>query len=252
MPKHVLHRWLTGVPTPIGRHSLVVLSEVVGARVGALDDLRTAVRSHYVDPKLAAKRIAALGAPKTAKLLRAHLPTTKKARSGDLGEILATEVAEQHLAYTVPIRRLRWKDGRDVPLRGDDIVGITRGDDEQLVFLKGEAKSRASLSKSVVTEASTALARDDGRPTRHSVLFVADRLYDEGRDELAQDLEEAVLQGFREVRVEHLLFVFTGTAPEALLLDHLKPNASRGRPRYAVGVHVTDHGDFIEHLYGSL
>jgi len=47
------------------------------------------VKAHYVDPAITAKRLAALGAPNTAMLLREHLPTRKEARSGDLGEVLA-------------------------------------------------------------------------------------------------------------------------------------------------------------------
>ena len=70
------------------------------------------------------KRVADLGAPETSEILKELLPTTKKSRSGDAGEILATEIAEDKLHYQVPIRRLRWKDGREAALRGDDIVGV--------------------------------------------------------------------------------------------------------------------------------
>lgn len=236
----------------MGRHKLWLLAERDGSRSSILNELRQLVRGHYVDPQTAAKRIASLGAPKTAKLLREHIPTDKKARSGDLGELLATEVAEQWLKYTVPIRRLRWKDGREMALRGDDIIGVARDRTSKLLMLKGESKSRVTLSTAVLEEAGNALDSERGRPTRHSVLFVAERLREQGNDALAEDLEDSVLGSFRGVPVAHLLFVLTGGPPENLLTAHLKSVARKRRVRHAVGIRIADHGKFIDLLFGGL
>lgn len=247
-----LSRWLAVATADIGRHSLRVLTERDGSRASVLDDLRELVRGHYVDPELTAKRIASLGAPKTAALLRDHVPTTKKARSGDLGEVLATELAEQALKYDVPIRRLRWKDGREMALRGDDIIGVARSSKDKLLLLKGESKSRATLSTAVLDEAGGALDSDRGRPTRHSVLFVAERLRELGEDDLAEELEEAVLASFRGISVAHMLFVLTGGSPKNLLEAHLKGAAMKTRLRHAIGLRIKDHAKFIELLFGGL
>ena len=252
MSGHPFDEWLTARTSDVGRHTLSVLLEANDARAEILDRLRQIVRSHYVAPEVAAKRLADLGAPQTAALLREHLPTSKKARSGDLGEILATEIAECRLAYAVPVRRLRWKDGRDMALRGDDIVGLSHGAKNKLLFLKGESKSRAALASAVLDEAAEALDRDRGRPSRHSVLFVADRLREEGEDDLAKELEEAVLHSFRGCTVEHLLFVLTGSNPENLMSEHLKACSKRRRRRHGVGVCIKDHGEFIDELFGGL
>ena len=186
-----------------------------------MDEIRSLVRSHYVDPSVTAKRIADLGAPKTARILREHLPTTKTARSGDLGEVLATEIAEHTLNFNVPIRRLRWKDGRNMALRGDDIIGIRCDAKGKVEFLKGESKSRTALTTGVLDEAGAALDRDRGRPTRHSVIFVAERLRELGNDLLATRLEEAVLDSFSGRPVEHFLLALTGGNPKSLLTAHL-------------------------------
>jgi hypothetical protein len=228
------------------------MTEVAGARAGVLDDVRDVVRSHYVSPEVTGERIAELGAPKTAQLLREHVPTTKTARSGDLGEVLATEIAEHMLKFTVPIRRLRWKDGRNMALRGDDIVGIRLDANGKLEFLKGESKSRAALSTGVLDEAGEALDRDRGRPTRHAVLFVAGRLRERGDDALAARLESAVLDSFAGTMVEHLLLALTGSNPKNLLNDHLTAAAKKIRTRHAVGVQIADHGAFIDLLFGGL
>lgn len=248
---HVLTRWLDTQSSTIGKHPIHLMTEVAGERARVLDELRGVVRSHYVSPEVTAKRLAELGAPKTAELLREHVPTTKTARSGDLGEVLATEIAEQTLNFAVPIRRLRWKDGRNMALRGDDIVGI-RDRKNTLEFLKGESKSREALTTSVLDEAGAALDRDRGRPMRHAVLFVAERLRELGDDTLAVRLERAVLDSFWGSRVEHLLFALTGVDPKSLLSDHLIAAAKKKRTRHAVGVQLADHSTFIDVLYGGL
>lgn len=250
-PANILKRWLTAEGRDIGKHRLLLLKETDGTRASLLGELRDLLRSHYVSPDVMARRLADLGAPKTAALLNEHTPITKKARSGDIGEILATEVVESHLAYKVPVRRLRWKDGREMALRGDDIVGLARGEENKLKFLKGESKSRAVLSTSVVDEAIGSLARNGGRPSRHSVLFVAERLREQGNDELAKNLEEAVLHSFRSCTVEHCLFVLTGNNPENFLRPYLEARRTKRRRRHAVGVRINDHGDFIDTLYGG-
>ncbi len=178
----VLDQWLRERRTAVGRHQKLLLEEIEGRRDEILDRLREVVSSHYVALEITTKRLADLGATKTAELLRQELPLSKRARSGDIGEILATEFVEQVLHFKVPIRRLQWKDGREMALRGDDIVAFAAGQDDKLRFLKGEAKSRAKLAATVVEEAATALDRDKGRPTRHSVLFVAKRLRERGED----------------------------------------------------------------------
>lgn len=250
--KHVLVRWLTTTTTAVGKHPLFVMAEVNGVRSSVLDELRELVRSHYVSSETMAKRLAALGAPKTAELFVEHVPTTKTGRSGDLGEILATEIAEVTLGYEVPIRRLRWKDGRNMALRGDDIVGIRRVSQSRIDFLKGESKSRVGLSAAVIDEAGEALDRARGRPTRHSVLFVAERLRDLGEDVLAAQLEDAVLKGFRGSTVEHLLLTLSSGNPTQLLTAHLTAVQAKPRQRHAVGVRIVDHGKFIELLFGGL
>lgn len=244
-------RWLTTQNRDVRQHKLLLLSERDGLREKVLGELRDILRSHYVAPAIAAKRLTELGAPKTAALLTDHIPTTKTARSGDLGEILATELSERQLGFDVPIRRLRWKDGRNMALRGDDIAAVAKVASTSLTFLKGESKSRATLASAGVNEASEALDRDRGRPSRHSVLFVAERLREQGDDALARELEDAVLQSFRSVAVEHLLFTVSGNNPETYLNDHLTVCRQR-HVRHAVGIHIKDHVAFVKSLYSKL
>ena len=248
--QHWLIRWLAHKPVIGHKHILLLFSEKGGSRSDVMKSLRQTVRDHYVDPNVVAKWIAELGAPQTAALLKEHMPTSKRARSADVGEILAVEITEQYLDYSVPIRRLRWKDSREMALHGDDVVAF-RKDENGLTFLKGEAKSRASLTPAVVRQASEALGQDDGRPNRHSVLFVANRLREQGEDKVSRMFYKAVMNSFSGYGVEHLLFSFSGNSPEVILYNHLKELKCEER-RYAVGLQINDHGDFIRSIYEGL
>ena len=124
------------------------------------------MRSHYDRLERIADDVQRLGYKVAAEILRALLPQTDKGRSGDLGEILATELVEEEIGLRVPVRRLRYKDGRNMAMRGDDFIGAGYGDDDsKLWLLKGEAKSNKVLGKATVTSARKVLNRDNGRCT---------------------------------------------------------------------------------------
>ena len=235
----------------VGKHDLTVFAESPDARDVVSSDLQRTVRDHYMSPEMWSERLEDLGAPETARILKELLPKLSTSRSGDAGEILATEVAEQELGYTVPVRRLRWKDGRNAALRGDDIVGVAQDSNGTLQFLKGESKSRARLQTSVINEAAQALDAHMGRPSRHSVLFVANRLRELGDKELATALEVATIESFQGYDVEHLLFVICGNDPSNFLADHLKRVIKKSRRRHAIGIQIEDHPDFIRDLFES-
>jgi hypothetical protein len=127
-------------------------------------DLAETVRSHYDSLGRIADDVAELGYANASAILRERLPRGKIARSGDLGEILASELTEEKLGFQVPVRRMRFKDGREVALRGDDFIGIAYDQErERLRLLKGESKSRLLLGKGTITSST--------RRTLHARIF---------------------------------------------------------------------------------
>lgn len=253
MPSFI-EQWLQGNPVLDAnqRHSLSLFVEQATIRNADLATISDMVRGHYVDDVTTASRLQALGAIATAELLREDLPTKSKSRSGAMGEIIATEIAEQRIGWRVPVRRLRWTDGRDSALRGDDIIGVKVSRHGQISILKGESKSRAGSIASVIGDACLALDRDRGRPMRHTVLWIAKRLREAQEDDLALKLEKATLNSFRGVEVQHLLFMLTGTGPDRILQDHLVAIATKRRIRHVVGVWVQDHAAFVAQIFGAI
>lgn len=245
--------WCDTTKEKDGRKEYWCLVEKAGGREAIRASLAETVRSHYDRLERIADDVARLGYEGAAEILRAQLPQTAKGRSGDLGEILATELVEEGIGLRVPVRRLRYKDGRNMAMRGDDFIGAGyAGDDGELWLLKGEAKSNRVLRKSTVTAARKVLNRDSGRCTPDSLLFVANRLLESNEaDDIALGRairDEIGLKVPRAGRIDHMLFTMSGNAPPAALKEDLDA-ASTNRDQFVVNLRIEDHQEFIKEMY---
>ena len=126
MAPSVFDKWCELEDRDLGeRRSLHVLRERDDVRSSVESQIDETVISHYEDPRVLSERIARVGLGRAAAILTDMLPRSKTARSGHLGEIFATEAAPSILkTFHIPIKRLRWLDGREAALRGEDLIGI--------------------------------------------------------------------------------------------------------------------------------
>jgi hypothetical protein len=242
-----LQSWVTSKDDQVGAH---VLRHMVSP-----DDVSAGVEwaaAALPDAYALAGRIAAIvaksGKPRAAEYLRNKLPTDKKTRSGDLGEIIGATYTTSELGYTT-VARLRWKDHREMAMRGDDIIGFRVPESGPLELLKGEAKSIASLKTSMVDDADKALRADNGLPSSHALAFIADRLYEQGQEALADLIDTAQLQqGISQRQVEQLLFTLTGGNPCNLLRINTKAYREPVK-RLVVGLQVRKHQAFVRAVF---
>ena len=210
-----------------------------------------AVPVHYAAEERIAGALARLGKPAAAKMITDLLPQTPQIRSGDLGEIYATEWIDAHSGYRAPIKRLRWKDHRDMAMRGDDVIGmILDPATQRLRFLKTEAKSRIDLRAQTLQEARTGLDKDGGLPSSHALSFISARLMELGTDApLVDAIDEALYRhGIPPESVKHLLFTFSGNSPQALLTQALQAY-SGPIGQWGVGLYVDGHAAFVRAVY---
>jgi hypothetical protein len=209
------------------------------------------VPDHYSSAEHIARVLANLGKAEAAQFIRNKLPTSKRIRSGDLGEILATEYIDAHTQYSAVVKRLRWKDHRNMAMRGDDVIGVAIADQppEKLLFLKAEAKSRAQMTAAVIQEAREALDRDQGLPSPHALGFLSARLLESGNAELADKIDRAQLQrGIAPADVEHMLFVFSGN-DSAGHIETAVENYAGPVDQLGVSLRIPTHGAFIAGVY---
>jgi hypothetical protein len=116
--------WCDAADTPLGNHHVRVMTGRTADAAMGIQLTATAVPAHYAAEERLAAALARLGKPAAAKMVTDLLPQTPQIRSGDLGEIYATEWIDAHSGYRAPIKRLRWKDHRDMAMRGDDVIGM--------------------------------------------------------------------------------------------------------------------------------
>ena len=229
-----------------------MLVEKAGGRDAIRARLAETMRSHYERLDRIADDVVRLGYEGAAELLRTVLPRKARARSGEFGEILATELVEEKTGFRVPVRRLRYKDGREMALRGDDFIGAAYDADNKLWLMKGEAKSNKKLGKTTITRAREALCRHAGRCTPESLLFVANRLLEsDNKDdvELGRTIRDGIGdKTIRAGRVDHMLFTMSGNTPPTALKADLD-EASTDRAHYVVNLRVEDHPEFIAEMY---
>jgi len=241
------NQWLAESRPDAAAPTLVVLQEIPGSRVRVCAAIEESVKDHLAGLDIV-ERIGSY--PKALAYVRNKLPTSKRVRSGDFGEILASEYIHQCTNYEVPIKKLRWKDDRSVAMRGNDVIAI-RCEKNRWYLLKAESKSRASLSDAAVTEAAEGLAKHSGRPNPSSLAFISARLREQGRDAEAAVFEELQSRTLTAKDVAHMVFTLSGNDP----VRYLKKLATEPPSKFTchlVGCVIVDHADFIDRLFKSL
>lgn len=245
--------WCVQTELPIGKHKLQVLMADASKHTTAVAVVAAVVPDHYVMPDRLAALFARLGRTAVAEYVALKLPTATSIQSGDLGEILCTTYIHEATPFKLGIKRLRWKDHRNMAMRGDDVLAFCIGQQKaELKVLKAESKSRAKMPASVVKEACKALSDFSELPSPHAMSFVADRLSEAADKPLRDALDDAQLKsGLKAAQVTHMLFSFSGNDASAILSTNLAAYAGPVAQHY-VGLHVEDQKAFIGAVFKAV
>jgi len=248
-------KWCSKSKTSDGIKSLWRFVEAVGGRTTIMPELAETVSSHYASDAEVADWIEHLGYDSAAASLRELLPEGPTGKSADLGEILAAELIEEQLGYSVPIKKLRDKDHREMAMRGEDVIGVAYDEKSQFCLLKGESKSARSLAEVTIKDARAGLEKYGGRPSPHSMIFIGRRLLkseEEDEIELGADLmSEATHRSVPKSRIAHYMFTMSGN-PATEAIDSDFKTADGSREQYAVNLRIPDHGDFVATVYDEV
>ena len=236
----------------MGDHNLCLLTGEIDKLATGIGETAAVVPGHYAAEEQVSRALARLGKPAAAALIEGKLPTTKGIRSGDLGEIYATEWIDAHCnGYLAPIKRLRWKDHRNMAMRGDDVIAINVDPESQrLRFLKTEAKSPRQVDRP------SACRRPNraGQGWRPSIGTCARIYFGPARSNstICRLLMPLMMRcsntGIPIQNVRHLLFTFSDNDPSTLLTASLE--AYQGTiPQLGVGFRVDGHATFVGAVY---
>lgn len=192
------------------------------------------------------------GKPGVAAFLRDRLPTKKSARSGDMGEILATAYLDEEHGYVVGPSRLIDRDHQEWAMRGDDVLAARIDNAAGLHLIKAEAKSKVTVGKATVEAARDGLSRNDEMPSPHSLSQFATRLLNTEDHEVGEVVLDVLLsKGVRPNKVGHLMFLLTNSDPSTHVRADLK--AYRGAvSQLTVTLRVQNHQKFINDAYDGV
>ncbi|MCA8934973.1 MAG: DUF1837 domain-containing protein [Planctomycetes bacterium] len=168
------------------------LIERVNKRKSFVSKLRECIKTHHASAdqlKRDRERRAAfkkLGLEKEAKKIK-RFPRNSDTRKGNLAEVLLAEYLEVVCKAKVPIFRLRYNPNVDQSMKGDDLLLFDFDSNPPRVIV-GEAKFRSASSTTTVRKMVEALqvSLDSGTPA--SLTFVADRLFEQGEEELGKQV----------------------------------------------------------------
>jgi hypothetical protein len=247
-----INDWCDCTVIKADKHSVAFFEADAAKLPTAVERVAAILPAHYTADKRVARILDKLGKVEAAKYVATKLPTGPQSRSGDIGEILASSWVSEFTSYKIGILKLRWKDHREMAMRGDDILAVCLDPDVEVRFLKGEVKSRANLSKKTVDEARKALLSSDERPTPHALAFVSDRLFETGETELSDLIDKyQLVKRIKIDQLSHLMFMFTGNNPCKLLIVDL--DAYEGKvPQCVVGLRVAEHQALIKQIFDKV
>lgn len=248
MPKFA--SWCTSAKENVGSWELTILNAQASQLTTGVALVSKAVPEHYAAPDRVAHVLRTLGKDKAAAFIESQLPTTKAVRSGDLGEILGVTYLAEFTQFKLAVRRLRWKDHRNMAMRGEDVLSfLIDPKTNKLLILKGEAKSRLTLNYTTVTAARSALSTNYGRPSAHAMAFLATRYFEQGNKQMTDILDRAQLvDQVSTSQMTHMMFVLSGNDPAPILRADL--NSYKGKiGQISVGIRIKSHQEFIKSVF---
>lgn len=236
--------WLKALPA--SGAGIALYGERPGARGAGLAALKALLADHFVGKLTILK---AGGYASAAEIIANSLPSGKRTRSGDLGEVIASEYVDSVTTFTIPVKKLLWKSDRQMPMHGNDLIAVDASNPSQIRVLKGECKSRAVFGSAPVADAAVALDAHGGRPNPSTLAFITKRLYEAGRDDEADVFKRLQSNGAMAPKnVQHLIFALSGTDPSKHLRLVPKPTNTDIK-RDCAAVVVADHQAFIAAAY---
>ena len=234
-------------------HSHAMLTADASKFDAAVAIVAEVVPEHFLPPIRLADMFARLQRHEIAELIQNRLPESAQLQSGDLGEVLCTTFVREKTPFTQGIRRLQFKDHRNMSMRGDDMLGFNLNPvTGKLTVLKAESKSSATMPAATVSKAREALSGYGELPSPHSMGFVADRLLDLADKPLRDAIDDAQLKkSLKPTDVTHMLFVFTGNDTTTLLQTSLSGYAGAATQHY-VGLRIPEHQKFIKAVFAAV
>lgn len=188
---HILGDWLAHTDHPsTASKKHRKLDENNSLRDQAIDKIADWIVNHHIIEQ----KIGAI--ERKAQILQKHdfeeyvkslnlLPSAEDTMKGNIAEIILVEYLQESTGFSPIIHKLRYNPNVNQAMKGDDVL-LLNPDNVFEKIIYGESKYRSTPSKQAIEEAVSNLEGSKRFPV--SIGFVADRLYEMGDSELADQL----------------------------------------------------------------
>jgi hypothetical protein len=242
-------RWLTSRTAPRDSGTLRV-DELLTTDQLTEEELRVALghelRRNYVNRAALEMIFDDLGAPEVAKHLRDNvLPRQVHVRHGEFGEALTGAHFRTVLRYCMPVLKLRFKQGREQPVFGADVVAFKLRTQPPVIAVP-EAKALANRDLNIGKKGYESLEKVLGR-LDESLHFVIARLAEHGNAALAARVG-ALLRDPRTVE-RHIMLVQEASTWDDRVLERLAEVAAQ--PVHVTILRLSDLRTLVEAAYDA-
>lgn len=164
-------------------------------RTTFLEYMKSSVQTHHISPELLQRHqelIKSFAIKDLPPLTQSIYPRSTTTQRGNFAEIFLAEYLCATTESQLPVYRLRYNPNPDQSMKGDDVL-LFDLDSDPVRIIVGESKFRSTPSKEAVIETVEGLARSNkaGLPT--SLIFVANRLFNENKPNLGQKVLDCAL-----------------------------------------------------------
>lgn len=180
--------------------------EEQGCRNDFLDFIVPILQTHHIDAVALERKKALIRSFKINNLMLPPSPYPKSSRTqrGNFAEIFLAEYLQETTDAHMPVYRLRYNPNVDQSMKGDDVL-LFDVDSDPIRVIVGEAKFRGVPSKQVVIETVDGLLRSNKAGLPISLQFVADRLFDAGKNDLAFKIQNcAILFATNKLKIDYV------------------------------------------------
>ena len=178
-----------------------------------------------------------------------RFPTNPTTRKGNWAEIFLSEYVATSCNANLPVYRLRYNTNIDQSMKGDDVLAFDL-DANPVRIIVGEAKFRGRSSKEAVIDIVESLKRSFQGGLPASLQFVAERMIEQGNEDLGRRIEECtglIARGNLPIDYIGLL------ASNHLAPTHVEKNAKSSMQRLAViSMSLSDGADLVDSCFDGL
>ena len=156
-----------------------------------LDFTVQALQNHHADSQKLQrirKTIQSLSGD-VCKYQQSPYPHADKTRKGNFAEVVLAEYIKACTTAQLPVYRLRYNPNIEQSMKGDDVLMFDL-DSNPVRIIVGESKFRGIPNKKAVTDILSGLNKSHNTGLPVSLAFVVDRLFESGRNDLAEKLND--------------------------------------------------------------